>query len=53
MSIERWRVQYNTVRPHSSLGYRSSAPEAWWVEEPGSATLRPPLQGDNAITGLT
>ena len=20
--IERWRVLYNTVRPHSSLGYR-------------------------------
>ena len=20
--IEQWRVQYNTVRPHSALGYR-------------------------------
>jgi putative transposase len=26
---ERWRVHYNTIRPHSSLGYRSPAPEAW------------------------
>jgi len=26
--IERWRVHYNTVRPHSSLGYRPPAPEA-------------------------
>ncbi len=26
--IERWRVQYNTIRPHSSLGYRPPAPEA-------------------------
>jgi transposase InsO family protein len=26
---ERWRVPYNTVRPHSSLGYRPPAPEAW------------------------
>ena len=26
--IERWRVLYNTVRPHSSLGYRPPAPEA-------------------------
>jgi hypothetical protein len=26
---ERWRVHYNTVRPHSSLGYRAPAPEAW------------------------
>ena len=24
--IERWRRQYNTVRPHSSLGYRPPAP---------------------------
>jgi putative transposase len=26
--IEKWRVQYNTLRPHSSLGYRPSAPVA-------------------------
>lgn len=26
--IERWRKQYNTKRPHSSLGYRPPAPEA-------------------------
>jgi transposase InsO family protein len=26
---ERWRVHYNTIRPHSSLGYRPPAPEAW------------------------
>jgi putative transposase len=26
--IERWRNQYNRVRPHSSLGYRPPAPEA-------------------------
>jgi len=25
--IKRWRVEYNTVRPHSSLGYRPPAPE--------------------------
>ena len=24
--IERWRVHYNTVRPHSALGYRPPAP---------------------------
>jgi hypothetical protein len=30
---ERWRVQYNTVRPHSSsLGYRPPAPIAWLPE---------------------
>jgi hypothetical protein len=26
---ESWRVYYNTVRPHSSLGYKPPAPEAW------------------------
>lgn len=25
--IERWRVHYNTIRPHTSLGYRPPAPE--------------------------
>jgi transposase InsO family protein len=25
---ERWRRTYNTIRPHSSLGYRLPAPEA-------------------------
>jgi transposase InsO family protein len=26
--IEQWRKHYNTIRPHSALGYRPSAPEA-------------------------
>ena len=26
---ERWRVHYNTMRPHSSLGYGPPAPETW------------------------
>jgi transposase InsO family protein len=25
--IERWRIHYNTVRPHSSLGGQPPAPE--------------------------
>ena len=25
--VERWRHEYNTFRPHSSLGYRPPAPE--------------------------
>ena len=25
--IERWRREYNKVRPHSALGYRPPAPE--------------------------
>ena len=31
--IERWRRLYNTVRPHSALGYRPPAPAA---TSPGS-----------------
>jgi len=32
---ERWRVHYNMIRPHSSLGYRSPAPEAWLTNNTG------------------
>jgi putative transposase len=27
IAVEQWRNQYNTVRPHSSLGYRPPAPQ--------------------------
>ena len=43
--IERWRVEYNTVRPHSSLGYRAPAPQAVLTATAAdvpSATLRGP-----------
>lgn len=26
---EHWRKHYNTIRLHSSLGYKPPAPEAW------------------------
>jgi transposase InsO family protein len=32
---ERWRIHYNTVRPHSSLGYRPLAPVAWMAKSLG------------------
>ncbi len=32
--IEDWRLLYNHVRPHSSLGYRPPAPEAWAAPAP-------------------
>jgi putative transposase len=27
--IQQWRKHYNTVRPHSSLGYRPPAPQTF------------------------
>ncbi len=45
--IERWRVEYNTVRPHSALGYRPPAPQAVMIAsaaEPCSAALRTALR---------
>jgi hypothetical protein len=29
---ERWRIHFNTIRPHSSPGYRPPAPESWQSE---------------------
>ncbi len=37
--IERWRGNYNQIRPHSSLGYRPPAPEAVEPLPLGSAKL--------------
>jgi putative transposase len=41
--VEAWRQHYNTVRPHSSLGYRPPAPEtiAWPTTKP--VAPMPPL----------
>ena len=50
--IEQWRRHYNTVRPHSSLGYRPPAPEVVltvlpmlpnFPESTGSAPPRPAM----------
>ena len=40
--IERWRREYNTVRPHMALGYCPPAPETVESWPPGSAALRLP-----------
>ena len=42
--IEAWRHHYNTVRPHSSLGYRPPAPEVF-------IPARPPSQSGPATPG--
>lgn len=34
---EQWRRQYNTIRPHSSLGYRPPAPEAYIPQQVANA----------------
>ena len=49
--IGRWRKAYNTVRPHSSLGYRPPAPESRRPCPFASAT---PQQADrgNPLAGL-
>jgi len=43
--IEGWRRHYNTVRPHSALGYRPPAPEAvqWPATHPGPASPATPV----------
>jgi transposase InsO family protein len=42
--IERWRRHYNTVRPHSSLGYKPPAPEAlqWPASQRGPVSPATP-----------
>ena len=51
--IERWRILYNTIRPHSALGYRPPAPEVISAAEAGSAALRPPQQPIENLGELT
>ena len=53
--IEQWRREYNTVRPHSSLGYLPPAPEAI---RPDPKLLNLPLllvphPRQNEVVGLT
>ena len=38
--VERWRQDYNTIRPHSALGYRPPAPEAQQPCAVASATAQ-------------
>ena len=42
--IEQWRVEYNRIRPHSSLGYRAPAPKTvapWMVPAGGENPTGP------------
>ena len=49
--IERWRGHFNTIRPHSSLGYRAQAPEAIHPHSLASATPQQ-ANGDSQDPGL-
>ena len=44
--IERWRQHYNTVRPHSSLGYRPPAPEIVIPGSPDQGSVQWGLRSD-------
>jgi len=44
--IERWRQEYNQIRPHSSLGYRPPAPETIMPAQPN---YLPPLGEAHAL----
>ena len=37
--MERWRVEYNTERPHSALGYRPPAPQAILPKQTGHGDM--------------
>jgi transposase InsO family protein len=46
--VERWRQEYNQVRPHSTLGYRPPAPEAREIAPP-----HPAPWADRRVPALT
>lgn len=41
--IEQWRIHYNTVRPHRSIGRRPSAPATWVMFETTQKALHQSL----------
>jgi len=47
--IERWRREYNTIRPHSSLGYRPPVPEAVRRHFPDAAAVQSRLLDQHSI----
>jgi transposase InsO family protein len=50
--IEAWRRHYNTVHPHSSLGYRPPAPETVSPPYPASGSASLHLHADMTTVAL-
>jgi transposase InsO family protein len=50
--VEQWRREYNTIRPHSSLGYRPPAPQAR-RPDPVWPVLQGPGPAPRLAAGLT
>ena len=49
--VEQWRVHYNTIRPHSALGYRPPAPQ---TRKPTvNVLVIPPVNTPQRIRTLT
>lgn len=46
---EKWRREFNAIRPHSSLGYRPPAPETFQLADPACAVSW--LQPDRPSAG--
>jgi transposase InsO family protein len=49
--IERWRTEYNSERPHSSLGYRTPEEYAKTCSEPTSRMAAIPPDRPSALYG--
>jgi hypothetical protein len=50
--IEQWRIHYNTVRPHSSLGYRPPAPQTIKLYHNGLFIRYPIRHNDDSTLSL-
>ncbi len=51
--IERWRIHYNTERPHRSLGGRPPAPAAIASRLAASATFQLPVSEEQEISSTS
>ena len=52
--IEQWRCHYNTIRPHSALGYRPPAPQTIQPNRGDPPSALEGLQADRRFPeGLT